>query len=189
MLIMAVATLAGMSQLYFLIALVNQAARDALTGVYARQSGEELLRLAFAQAQRMDRPLAVAFIDLDDFKQVNDLYGHEEGDQILRRFAARLQQGLRTSDIVIRWGGEEFVAILPDTDSDGALIALHRLARGGFGLRPDGRPQTASIGIAECRPGAFTSPAELVDCADQRMYLAKQAGKNRICSAEDCVVQ
>src|SRR3546814_13481459 len=94
-----------------MFALVRQAIRDPLTGFFSRGSGEEILRLQWDSAQRKDGPLALAFIDLDHFKSINDNHGHESGDQVLREAARRLVATLRGSDSLLRWGGEEFLLI------------------------------------------------------------------------------
>lgn len=175
-----VATLAGMSQLHFMSQLVTQASHDGLTRAYTRRVGEELLDIQFIQAQRSGAPLSLVFIDLDNFKQVNDRFGHEEGDNTLRQAATYLRRALRRADVLIRWGGEEFLVVMPQTDLAGAQIALGRLCETGFGPRPDGHPQTASIGIAETHADHIQSWTDLVEKADQRMYRAKQSGKNRM---------
>ncbi|UEM22984.1 GGDEF domain-containing protein [Skermanella mucosa] len=185
LLLSSVATLAAMSQLHFLMALVNQSSHDKLTGAYARRIGEEMLNLQFGNARRNKRPLSLVFVDLDDFKKVNDRFGHEEGDRVLRDAAQSLLKGLRQGDLVIRWGGEEFLIVMPDTDTPGALTAIRRLRADGLGVRPDGKPQTASIGIAEAITEALESSTQLVEIADHRMYVAKQSGKNCICTGED----
>ncbi len=179
-LLAVVATLAGMSQLHFMMQLVRQASHDGLTRAYTRRVGEEMLDLQFSQAQRGSLPLAVVFVDLDDFKKINDRYGHEEGDSTLRAAAAAMRRVLRRADILVRWGGEEFLVVMPNTGMDGARIAIERLCDGGLGKRPDGTPQTASIGIAERDRDGAESWAELVEKADQRMYAAKQSGKARV---------
>lgn len=158
-LIAAVTALASMSQLAFMIALVRQAIQDPLTGVYSRGSG-------------------------DHFKSINDRFGHEAGDQVLRELAARVKGGLRQSDSLLRWGGEEFVLVMPDTDRQQALQALHRIIKGGLGSRPDGSVLTASIGLAERRHDRPQALRELLELADQRMYRAKQTGRDRIDSGE-----
>lgn len=183
-LLAVVATLAGMSQLHFMSQLVSQASHDGLTRAYTRRVGEELLDLQFTQAQRAGLPLSLVFVDLDNFKQINDGFGHEEGDHALRNAASALRRTLRRADILVRWGGEEFLLVMPQTDIAGARIALGRLSDSGFGPRPDGGTQTASIGIAEWREDGISSWPDLVERADQRMYRAKQAGKNRIVSSE-----
>ncbi|MGE4405277.1 diguanylate cyclase [Pseudomonas sp.] len=182
-LIAGVASLASMSQLAFMIALVRQAIRDPLTGVFSRGSGEEILRLQWDSAQRNDGALALAFIDLDHFKSINDSHGHEAGDRVLREAAGRLVGTLRGSDSLLRWGGEEFLLIMPDTDMAQAHQALQRIVGQGLGLRPDGEALTASIGLAERRADQTGDFRELLELADQRMYRAKTEGRNRLCAA------
>ena len=183
-LIAAVSTFAGMSQLHFLCQLVKQSSLDPLTDLYNRGAGMELLRVHFQAAQRSGRPLALVFLDLDDFKSINDRYGHEEGDNVLRRAAEQLRQTLRRSDILIRWGGEEFVIVMPATGHEQALSPMQRLLDKGLGLRPDERRQTASMGLAEWPLDGCEEWAKLVELADQRMYRAKQAGKNRLAAQQ-----
>ncbi|WP_042442199.1 GGDEF domain-containing protein [Azospirillum sp. B510] len=179
-LIAVVATLAAISQLHFMIALLEQAAHDTLTGAFSRRIGEEVLKLQVAHAERAAQPLTAIFVDLDDFKAVNDRYGHEEGDRVLRHAANTIRSLLRQSDALIRWGGEEFLVVMPDTPVEGALIAVERMRRAGFGKRPDGSLQTASVGIAEHSADRPADWEALVELADQRMYRAKQEGKNRV---------
>jgi diguanylate cyclase (GGDEF)-like protein len=180
LLISAVATLAGMSQLAFMIALVRQAIRDPLTGVFSRSSGEEVMDLQFTITARAHAPLAVAFIDLDHFKSVNDQFGHEAGDKVLTAAAEMIGLKLRRGDMLARWGGEEFVLIMPGTDLSQAQQALTRLVTTGLGLRPDNTPVTASIGIAERLADGAGDWRTLVEIADRRMYHAKENGRNRI---------
>lgn len=182
MLITGVSTLAGMSQLAFMIALVRQAIRDPLTGVFSRSSGEEVLELQFTIASRSDAALSVAFIDLDHFKQINDKFGHEAGDRALLDMTSIVSNNLRRGDMLARWGGEEFVLIMPNTDLSQARAALLRLRSLGFGMRPDGTPLTASIGIAERSADLASDWKGLIELADQRMYLAKQGGRDQVMS-------
>ncbi|MEO6353158.1 MAG: GGDEF domain-containing protein [Burkholderiaceae bacterium] len=179
-LITGVSTLAGMSQLAFMIALVRQAIRDPLTGVFSRSSGEEVLELQFTIASRSNAALSVAFIDLDHFKSINDKFGHEAGDKALLDMTDIVSGNLRGGDMLARWGGEEFVLIMPNTDLTQAEAALVRLRSIGFGIRPDGTPLTASIGISERSADQSTDWKALIELADQRMYLAKQGGRNRV---------
>lgn len=187
LLILAVANLASMSQLAFLVALVREVIRDNLTGCFSRLSGEEFLELQFSSSLRNDTPLAVAFIDLDHFKQINDRYGHKAGDLALKEVVATLHGQLRNADILIRWGGEEFLIILPNATTEQACAALRRVGAGGFGQRPDGTAVTASIGIAERGEDKARDWRQLVQLADGRMYAAKDAGRNRViaCSVRD----
>lgn len=183
-LLAVVATLAGISQLHFMMALVQQSSHDGLTKVYTRRVGEELLSVQFTNAERARDHLTLVFIDLDDFKKVNDGYGHEAGDHTLRVAADAMKRILRRGDIVVRWGGEEFLIIMPGTDLSGALIGIDRLRETGIGLRPDGTPQTASIGVAERILDAIPNWEDLVEVADRRMYMAKKNGKNRVICAD-----
>ena len=175
-----VGMLAGLSQLAFMIALVRDAIRDRLTGSFSRHSGEELLELQFIIANRAETPLSVAFIDLDRFKKVNDEFGHEAGDQVLIDATQRLRRGLRTGDVLARWGGEEFILIMPNTEVHKAVAALERVRAGGLGVRPGGKAVTASVGIAERIADGALNWQELVEIADRRMYEAKRAGRNRV---------
>ena len=183
--ITAVAALASASQLALMIVLVRQVMRDPLTGVFSRSSGEELLAIQDAASSRADGQLAIAFVDLDHFKTVNDNYGHDAGDSVLRNAADHLRSGMRRSDVVVRWGGEEFVVVMPDTSTEAALAVLQRLREHGFGKRPDGAPVTASIGLAERNTDAITDWRALVELADKRMYQAKQQGRDRIVGRQD----
>ena len=180
MLIAGIASMAGLSQLAFMIVLVGEAIRDAMTGAYSRNSGEELLELQFILSARGGTPLSLAFIDLDHFKQVNDQFGHEAGDEVLKQASEAIRGTLRTGDMLVRWGGEEFLLILPNTDREQALLALGRLRQSGFGNRPDGKPLTASVGVAERVADETDQWSALVEIADGRMYQAKRAGRNRI---------
>jgi diguanylate cyclase (GGDEF)-like protein len=170
---------AAASQLKLLVALVDEAVRDPLTGCLRRESGAELLEAQLNLARRRSAPLALLFADLDRFKAVNDEFGHEVGDGVLAAAAAALREITRDSDVAIRWGGEEFVVVLPDTTSTDAVTLIKRLRASSLGTRPDGLPITVSIGVAELRADRAQSAAALVSLADHRMYLAKQAGRNR----------
>jgi diguanylate cyclase (GGDEF)-like protein len=184
MLIAGVPALAGVSQLAFMIALVRQAVRDPLTGVFSRGSGEEVVELQFSIASRSGAPLSVAFIDIDHFKGINDRFGHGAGDRVLINMAEIINRNLRRGDVLVRWGGEEFILIMPNTDLEKAEAAITRLRNVGFGLRPDNVRVTASIGIAERTDMRADDWKALVDKADQRMYHAKQSGRDRVNSGD-----
>ena len=184
-LITGVATLAGLSQLAFMIALVRQAIRDPLTGAFSRRSAEEVLELQFTIATRSKAALALAFIDLDHFKSINDRFGHEAGDKALIDMTTLIGNNLRDGDMLARWGGEEFLLIMPNTDSDQAQTALQRLRSRGFGLRPDNTPLTASIGTCERGADQIADWKGLVELADQRMYQAKRGGRDRMVGRPD----
>lgn len=145
------------------------------------------MEVYWRRSLRQDEPLTLVFLDLDHFKTINDRYGHDAGDQVLSQFAHRVRGAVREQDVLVRWGGEEFVLLLPMTPHAVAVEVLRRVQAGGFGERPDGQPLTASMGLAErCQDGSETLAA-LLERADQRMYQAKNAGRNRLCGASgDC---
>ena len=182
-LIALVASFSALSQLRLLDELVGQALRDPLTGCHRRESGKEILDAQFLVASRHRTPLAVLFADLDHFKSVNDRFGHEAGDLVLAAAAAGLRGITRESDLVLRWGGEEFVVALPMTTLPEAVALLGRVRERGLGRTPDGRAVTASVGIAEMLADRAASADALVEIADHRMYQAKEAGRNRYVEA------
>ena len=177
-LIAAVAAVAAATQLRMLRALVGQAVRDPLTECLRRHGGSELLEQQFRYAARHGTPLTVLFADIDRFKHVNDRHGHEAGDRVLVGVAQALRKALRQSDVLVRWGGEEFVALLPRADASAARALIERLRTQGFGATPDGEPVTLSIGIASHPEDGAASATDLVALADQRMYAAKHAGRD-----------
>ena len=178
-LIMSVSCFSGMSQLQYMIALVNRASLDPLTNAFTRRTGTETIDLQFRIASMHRTPMSIAFFDLDDFKSVNDTFGHDEGDNALVGMADALRKALRRGDCLIRWGGEEFLLMLSDADHAGSKLVIDRILKNGFGTRPDGKPLTASIGISEITADGVLDWPEMVNLADNRMYEAKQSGKNR----------
>lgn len=182
MLLAGVSCLASLSQLAFIIALVNQTIHDPLTGTFSRRSGEQLLELQQSYARRQDSPLAIAFLDLDSFKSINDRFGHDAGDRVLQQVNDSIMRNLRHGDILIRWGGEEFLLVMPNTSLEQAQGALMRVRENGLGRRPDGTPLTCSVGLAERNADRECSWKALVEIADARMYLAKRDGGNRLVS-------
>jgi len=177
MMMIGVSMFSGMSQCHYMATLVLKALSDPLTGAYTRQSGGEALDLIFRLGSMAGKPLSIVFLDLDHFKAINDNYGHDAGDRALRNLTEGIKVNLRRSDILIRWGGEEFVAVLPDTPIANVTMLLHRLHQ-GFGQRPDGTPLTASIGVAESLSDAADNWPKLISLADQRMYEAKRQGRD-----------
>ncbi|HWV87326.1 MAG TPA: GGDEF domain-containing protein [Capillimicrobium sp.] len=159
----------------------SRAATDALTGLPNRRALDDTLKRMVAQALRRDAPLAVISIDLDHFKDVNDRFGHDKGDAVLAAVGAALSANTRASDVVGRWGGEEFLVLAPDTPLPGALAlaetlraAVARIAVVGVEL-----PVTASMGVAIC-PDDATGPDLLLRQADRGLYAAKGLGRNRV---------
>ncbi|WP_374595077.1 GGDEF domain-containing protein [Aquabacterium sp.] len=156
------------------------ATHDMLTGLANRAHMQELLDTEVQRGQRGGAPFCVALLDLDFFKIVNDAHGHRVGDDVLRGFAAAAQTQLRTIDTLARWGGEEFVLLLPQTRLEDALLGLDRLRRHVAEQRlapavPD-LAVTFSCGLAQWAQGE--SPDRLVERADQALYAAKHKGRN-----------
>ena len=166
----------------------HQALVDGLTGLANRRHAEEVLGAELARAARFGQPLALVVADLDSFKAVNDRYGHPSGDVVLREFAGVIQETLREVDVAARWGGEEFVLVLPGTDAPGAVHLAERIRASFAGrtiLTTEGEPVevSASFGVA-AYPAAATVD-ELVEAADAALYEAKRAGKNRVATAPE----
>jgi len=170
----------------------RQALIDGLTGLANRRQCEETLASELARLERFGGSLALVVADLDWFKDVNDRYGHPAGDAVLREFAALLQETLRNVDLAGRWGGEEFLLILPGTDLEGGAQVAERIRAalaGRIVLSAEGEPIpiTASFGVASTPPA--TTAAELFSAADAALYEAKRNGKNRVETAPDAVAQ
>ncbi|MFT3856303.1 MAG: diguanylate cyclase [Aquabacterium sp.] len=162
------------------------ATRDDLTGLYNRRHMLEQLNIERHRSNRTGRPFCIALIDIDHFKVVNDTYGHGVGDEVLGHVASAISVGLRETDVVARWGGEEFLVMFTDTDCETAEMVLGRILRAlscsvVSGAQPDLRV-TFSAGVT-----AFESDELLtrtVDRADRALYRAKAAGRNRVMRAE-----
>jgi two-component system, cell cycle response regulator len=170
--------------------LLYLASRDRLTGLYNRGHFDRTLAIALDGAVRDGRPLALALLDIDHFKRINDEHGHDEGDAALRRVAALLAASMRRTDTVARYGGEEFVVLMPSTTIDNAVARIEVLRqevastpiiiRGGERLTLDFSAGVA--GIPDDAVGA--SPKDLVTLADQRLLLAKRTGRGRCIGAD-----
>jgi diguanylate cyclase (GGDEF)-like protein len=162
----------------------QQALLDSLTGLANRRNLEETLRASVARAVRFDDSVCLVLVDLDDFKLVNDRYGHAAGDEVLKQFASVLDETMREGDVAGRWGGEEFALVLGGTDLEGGVRLAERARSAVEGrplLLPDGTELrvTASFGVA-----AFPDVPErdeLLEAADAALYDAKRGGKNRVC--------
>lgn len=158
---------------------------DGLTGLFNHRHIQEVLHEEFERAKRTDEPLTVAMLDLDRFKEVNDTYGHQTGDRVLQEAAWILRDTAREIDKLGRYGGEEFLAVLPDTDiDDGAVLAervRRRLRRHRFRIgRRSPLRMTISAGVATYPAPGVDASSELVRRADRALYAAKTAGRDRI---------
>lgn len=151
------------------------ASKDGLTGLANHRTFMQHLRLLF---DHQVTPVSLIVVDVDNFKQYNDRFGHPEGDEVLRGVAKRLQSGARGGDLVARYGGEEFVVLLPGADAESACKVAERI-RAGIERGPwPHLPVTASIGVAEAREG--TTAELLLAEADAALYVSKREGKNRV---------
>ncbi|WP_407540572.1 GGDEF domain-containing protein [Deinococcus radiomollis] len=163
-------------------ALQFQAEHDSLTGLHNRRFFGHRLDAEHARAQRYDLPLSVVLLDIDRFKQVNDLYSHAVGDRVLQEVGKLLQNGIREVDTVARYGGEEFALCLPSTSVDGAMTLCERLrlsieTHDWEAIYP-GLRVTISGGIFSGPP--LGPPERMLSVADHRLYMAKESGRNRI---------
>ena len=166
-------------------AVEQQAITDHLTGLANRRRFSETLSLEVSRAERFEGSIALVLADLDDFKRVNDRFGHQTGDEVLRRFAELMRESVREFDLAARHGGEEFALLLPETDLDGGARLAERLAQALRDERFTSRSGeafsvTSSFGVASF-PGA-TSAEQLMLAADRALYVAKKQGKNTVSS-------
>ena len=161
----------------------KQVAEDPLTGLYNRRYVFDIVERELTRYRRYREPLALILIDADHFKRVNDTWGHCAGDKVLQHIADVCRNSVRESDVVGRFGGEEFIIVLPHTRASDAGFVAHRIRQSmqRAGVRTDAGEikVTLSLGIAECGPGTDTFD-RLLQAADQALYAAKQAGRNRI---------
>ena len=159
--------------------LAGQAYTDPLTGVLNRQG---LRAELMSTSTLLTPPMSVIFADIDHFKSINDRHGHDIGDEVLRRFASLIASNIRSSDRLVRWGGEEFLIVCPLTDVEQAArlgeqlrTTLHRLSW------PMGLQVTASFGIAQHRHDSEINT--VIKEADEQLYQAKARGRNQVCAA------
>ena len=157
----------------------EQSHHDPLTGLLNRRGFSEALDLEAERMRRTERPLTVAYLDLDNFKQVNDQHGHAEGDALLRTVSRAMLSNIRGMDVVARLGGDEFCLLLPESGDEAARAALGKLEqRLHEEVAAAGWPVTFSVGAVTFE-SAEHSADQMMERADQLMYRAKQAGKNR----------
>jgi len=168
----------------------KQAAHDALTGLHNRRTFEERLTHEFERAKRYGRPMSILMIDVDDFKAINDNYGHPCGDLVLQRIAEVIAGRTRKADIAARYGGEEFVVLLPEIGLEGGVQAGEKLRQEIAAVRVDNHADTplaptVSVGVASTSARRYPDPSSVVQDADLALYKAKGAGKNRVEFAGD----
>jgi diguanylate cyclase (GGDEF)-like protein len=159
--------------------LENLASKDSLTGALTRRAFFELAENEMARSQRNGSPLSVLCLDLDHFKSINDQHGHQMGDRVLSDFVLRAQSMLRRPAIFARFGGEEFVTLLPDTDRQEALLVAERI-RASTTVQPGVPVCRVSIGVASYHPAASETLSQLINRADTALYRAKALGRNRV---------
>ncbi|MGZ9165539.1 MAG: GGDEF domain-containing protein, partial [Anaerolineales bacterium] len=156
---------------------------DPLTGLQNRRSLFELGRIEFSRSHRLKRPFCCMMLDLDHFKQINDNYGHPMGDEVLQEFAKRCKNSVREVDMIGRYGGEEFVILLPETDSETAILVAERLRASveETPMKVSGQEVNVTVSIGVSRKDENTLQLEtLIARADQAMYIAKHKGRNRV---------
>jgi diguanylate cyclase (GGDEF)-like protein len=158
---------------------------DGLTGLFNRRAIEEHAEAELGLAQRKERPLSIILLDIDHFKNFNDQYGHKSGDYILRQLAQILTENLRQYDRAGRWGGDEFILILPETQISEAVMVAERLRikTSETKLSLENGEQISmqiSLGVA-CVSGHYPPLIKFIDAADQALYQAKQSSRNRVC--------
>jgi diguanylate cyclase (GGDEF)-like protein len=164
--------------------MANLAIRDGLTGLFNHRHFYDLLQVEFERSERYDRQFSVLMIDTDSLKTANDTFGHLAGDQVLRELAILFLEETRESDVVARYGGDEFALILPETQTDHAVSLaerLRRLVEQHEFMWDDARIEfTISVGVTTYVPGQGVTLPELVGQADKALYHAKSLGKNRV---------
>ncbi len=170
------------------LALEEAALQDPLTGMSNRRHLTQRLDEEVERSMRTQRPLSIALLDLDHFKSVNDRFGHETGDQLLCRIGDSIRASVRTNDACGRWGGEEFLLLLPETDREQVLAVCDRVHRAIESIEPitgmdSNFHVTASVGVASVHAGEGWSAA--LKRADDLLLKAKQTGRNQLLIAED----
>jgi diguanylate cyclase (GGDEF)-like protein len=162
----------------------REAMMDPLTRLWNRRGASVLLKAAFDECDRENTELAVALLDFDNFKRINDTYGHQIGDEVLRRVASRLVGGIRVNDVTCRIGGDEFLLIMSGTSSDVAgrvaERARRRVTETAIPTRQGNIPMSVSIGFTIRKPHEVVTVDELLERADQGLMHSKSGGRNRV---------
>lgn len=157
---------------------------DSLTGLFNRRAFENKMNEEFERSKRYHNPLSILILDIDNFKMINDTYGHHGGDAALVKISETLRERTRQSDFPSRYGGEEFVLVLPETDQDNALQVANKIhesiRRNSFGTTTRPFTLTVSIGVSSTSAQVYSDWRDLVADADRALYLAKNSGKDRI---------
>ena len=158
---------------------------DALTEIHNKRYLMEFLDRELARSSRHNRPLSLIMLDIDRFKSINDQFGHLGGDFALRELAVRIKGNVRKEELFARYGGEEFTAVLPETPLDGALIVADRILKvvnqAPFMFEDKTFPVTISAGVVSTQGEAGITPTELVRRSDEKLYQAKERGRNQVC--------
>jgi len=177
--------------------LSRAATQDSLTGLYNRRFITKILNKELERCRRFDRILGIAMIDLDNFKNINDMHGHLFGDKVLKIVAEILSKNIREVDVICRWGGEEFVVLLPETNLEMLISWAERVCKllASTVIRQDNEPTvirqdneqttniTASFGVM-ATSGKKETIDTLIEKADKALYRAKERGKNQVCGIE-----
>jgi two-component system, cell cycle response regulator len=164
---------------------IEMAITDALTGLFNRRYMETHLSALVEQAANRGKPISVLVVDIDFFKSINDCHGHDAGDDVLREFALRIRKSIRNIDLACRYGGEEFVIVMPETDMGVATMVAERLRRRiaseSFAIQEGARDLTVTISVGIAALGAAgDNAAAMIKRADQALYRAKRDGRNRV---------
>jgi diguanylate cyclase (GGDEF)-like protein len=166
---------------------LRQANTDSLTRLFNRRKGWEMIEYEIARSERYQRPLSIIMFDIDNFKTINDTHGHLAGDRVLRAVAKVAREAVRSIDSLIRWGGEEFIVLLPDTDLEAALPVAERLREAIAGMRINVSDEelsiTVSLGVAKKDENSLDLET-LVARVDQALYIAKFRGRNRVATSK-----
>ncbi len=174
---------AGSAERPFYEEVFRLAFHDPVTGTYSRRYFDEALEREVLRATRHETPLSILLVDVDEFKRINDERGHASGDRVLRKIASTLRAELRGESVLARFGGDEFVILLPASDEDETQLVAERLRATVENLDLDessGSPVTLSIGCTTAVPTRETQPGQLLGAADAALYAAKRGGRNRV---------
>jgi diguanylate cyclase (GGDEF)-like protein len=167
------------------LVLTEQSDTDPLTGLKNRRAFDRIMNEQSSRIERSHVPLALAIVDVDNFKSFNDEFGHVAGDEALQQVALVLQSHARTYDYVARYGGEEFAVVLPDTPPDAALVVAQRVCDAVQSFKWDRRPMTISVGVAATTTAQGSM--DIVERADRALYEAKRKGRNRVVLVKDAM--